>query len=211
MVGVKESIKYYDFFDIKERWILMVGCSCDETTNNFQHLIHWPLFYTLWPFKSTTILNSIQLPYNNWLKLESKRKVLYEWTLSSRVVRTKYGGLRGSIVTLPNKNLQPVEVFLGIPYASPPTGKLRFMPPVTPAIWSGTRSAHTLGSVCPQKLINISNETESLKTMTTGRLNILKRLLPALHNQSEDCLYLNIYAPANDSHLLDGYLIQSDD
>jgi len=36
-----------------------------------------------------------------------------ERRLSSRVVRTKYGGLRGSIVTLPNKNLQPVEVFLG--------------------------------------------------------------------------------------------------
>ena len=37
-----------------------------------------------------------------------------ERRLSSRVVRTKYGGLRGSIVTLPNKNLQPVEVFLGM-------------------------------------------------------------------------------------------------
>jgi hypothetical protein len=36
-----------------------------------------------------------------------------ERRLSSRVVRTKYGGLRGFIVTLPNKNLQPVEVFLG--------------------------------------------------------------------------------------------------
>ncbi|CAG2172152.1 unnamed protein product, partial [Oppiella nova] len=148
----------------------MVGCSCDETTNNptnpttTNFFSHCPPLCV--PFKSTTIL-------------------------------TKYGGLRGSIVTLPNKNLQPVEVFLGIPYASPPTGKLRFMPPVTPAIWSGTRSAHTLGSVCPQKLINISNETESLKTMTGGRLSILKRLLPTLHNQSEDCLYLNIFAPAN--------------
>ena len=39
-----------------------------------------------------------------------------ERRLSSRVVRTKYGGLRGSVVTLPNKNLQPVEVFLGMYY-----------------------------------------------------------------------------------------------
>jgi neuroligin len=75
-------------------------------------------------------------------------------------------------------------------------GKLRFMPPVTPAIWSGTRSAQSSGPVCPQKLIDVNNETEALKTMTTGRLNILKRLLPTLQNQSEDCLYLNIYAPA---------------
>lgn len=76
------------------------------------------------------------------------------------------------------------------------------MPPVTPPTWSpGTRSAHSFGSVCPQKIINISNETEALKTMTQGRLNILKRLLPTLQNQSEDCLYLNIYAPASGKSL----------
>ena len=37
--------------------------------------------------------------------------------------------------------------------------------------------------------------------MTQGRLNILKRLLPTLQNQSEDCLYLNIYAPASGKSL----------
>lgn len=37
----------------------------------------------------------------------------FERKLSTRVVRTKYGGLRGSLVTLPNKSLQPVEVFMG--------------------------------------------------------------------------------------------------
>jgi hypothetical protein len=31
--------------------------------------------------------------------------------------------------------------------------------------------------------------------MPKGRLEYLKRLLPYLKNQSEDCLYLNIYAP----------------
>lgn len=85
---------------------------------------------------------------------------------------------------------------LGIPYASPPVGKLRFMPPVTPSHWSGVRSAHVPGPVCPQKLPDISNETLALRTMTNGRLNVLKRLLPQLQNQSEDCLYLNIFAPA---------------
>ncbi|RWS14971.1 hypothetical protein B4U79_08699 [Dinothrombium tinctorium] len=88
--------------------------------------------------------------------------------------------------------------FAGVPYASPPVGKLRFMPPVTSAHWSGVRSAHTVGPVCPQNLPEIKNETEALKKMTTGRLNVLKRLLPLLQNQSEDCLYLNIYAPAID-------------
>lgn len=33
--------------------------------------------------------------------------------------------------------------------------------------------------------------------MPKGRLEYLKRLLPFLQNQSEDCLYLNIFAPVH--------------
>lgn len=116
---------------------------------------------------------------------------------SSRVVTTKYGAVRGHVVTLPNRHLQPVEVFLGVPYASAPIGSLRFMHPVTPPHWRGVRTADDFGPVCPQKLPNIKNETEALKRMPAGRLEYLKKLLPFLHNQSEDCLYLNIYTPAN--------------
>lgn len=116
--------------------------------------------------------------------------------LSSRVVTIKHGSLRGYITTLPNKNWRPVEIFLGVPYANPPTGSLRFMPPVTPAHWRGIKSAEQFGPVCPQKLPDISNETEALQRMPAGRLEYLKRLIPMLQNQSEDCLYLNIYAPA---------------
>lgn len=36
-----------------------------------------------------------------------------EKTLSSRIVITKYGSIRGIIVTLSNPNLQPVEIFMG--------------------------------------------------------------------------------------------------
>lgn len=116
---------------------------------------------------------------------------------STRVVSTKYGSLRGVIVTLSNKHLQPVEKFLGVPYAGVPTGSLRFMPPVTPPHWKGVRSADHLSPVCPQKLPDISNETEALKRMPAGRLDYLKRIIPFLTNQSEDCLYLNIYTPAS--------------
>ncbi|XP_023233121.1 neuroligin-4, Y-linked-like [Centruroides sculpturatus] len=115
--------------------------------------------------------------------------------LSSRVVTTKYGALRGSIATLPNRQLKPVEIFLGVPYATPPMGSLRFMPPVTPAHWKGVRNADQFGPVCPQRLPDITNETEALRRMPSGRLLYLRRLLPYLVNQSEDCLYLNIYAP----------------
>ncbi|RWS30149.1 uncharacterized protein B4U80_03045 [Leptotrombidium deliense] len=82
-----------------------------------------------------------------------------------------------------------------IPYASPPTGKLRFMPPVTAAHWSNIKNAHSAAPVCPQTLPDIKNETFALQRMTYGRLSVLKRMLPMLQNQSEDCLYLNIYTP----------------
>uniref|UniRef100_A0A1B0D3D1 Carboxylesterase type B domain-containing protein n=3 Tax=Phlebotomus papatasi TaxID=29031 RepID=A0A1B0D3D1_PHLPP len=59
----------------------------------------------------------------------------------SRVVHTKYGSVSGVLVNLEGRHLDPVEVFKGIPYASPPVGTLRFMPPVTSALWSGIRKA----------------------------------------------------------------------
>ncbi|XP_053972996.1 neuroligin-4, Y-linked [Hylaeus anthracinus] len=108
--------------------------------------------------------------------------------LSSRIVRTKYGELSGIIVTL-DRHLEGVEVFRGVPYASPPTGSLRFMPPVSGALWHGVKVADKFGPVCPQKLPELSDK------MPRGRVEYLRRLLPYLRNQSEDCLYLNIYAP----------------
>ncbi|KAH0946294.1 hypothetical protein HN011_002194 [Eciton burchellii] len=111
--------------------------------------------------------------------------------LSSRIVRTKYGELSGVIVTL-DRYLEGVEVFRGVPYASPPIGSLRFMPPVSGALWHGVKVADKFGPVCPQKLPELSDR------MPKGRAEYLKRLLPYLRNQSEDCLYLNIYAPVQD-------------
>lgn len=54
---------------------------------------------------------------------------------------------------------------------------------------------YRFGPVCPQRLPNIANETAALEKMPKGRLEYLRRLLPYLQNQSEDCLYLNIYVP----------------
>ncbi|KFM76113.1 Neuroligin-4, X-linked, partial [Stegodyphus mimosarum] len=97
---------------------------------------------------------------------------------SFRVVTTKYGSLRGLVTTLPNRQWRPVEIYLGVPYASPPIGSLRFMPPVTPAHWRGVRMADRFSAVCPQKFPDIKNETEALKRMPAGRLEYLRRLLP---------------------------------
>ncbi|RWS15757.1 neuroligin-4: Y-linked-like protein [Dinothrombium tinctorium] len=120
-----------------------------------------------------------------------------ERRMSSRIVTTKYGTLRGYVVTLPNRSLQPVEVFMGIPYANPPMGKYRFMPPVSAAHWTGTKMATQPGPVCPQKFPDyVNNRTLALTKVTEGRYNILKRIASKIQNQSEDCLYLNIFTPA---------------
>lgn len=116
-------------------------------------------------------------------------------TLSARVVRTKQGAVKGVLVIPSNRDLQPVEAFLGLPYAAPPVGALRFMPPVSPLPWNGVRLMDKFAPACPQTLPDVNNEREALRHVSRGRLQYLRRLLPYLRNQSEDCLYLNIYAP----------------
>lgn len=116
-------------------------------------------------------------------------------TLSPRIVRTKQGSVKGVLVIPSNRDLQPVEAFLGLPFAAPPVGALRFMPPVSPLPWHGVRLMDKYAPACPQTLPDVSNEREALRHVTRGRLQYLRRLLPYLRNQSEDCLYLNIYAP----------------
>ena len=112
----------------------------------------------------------------------------------SRIITTKYGALQGSILSLPG-SLDPVEVYLGVPYATPPLRELRYVPPVTPPPWKNVRQASRLGAVCPQNYPDISNVTEALKTMSKQRLATISNLIKYLRNQSEDCLYLNIYSP----------------
>ena len=43
--------------------------------------------------------------------------------------------MQGMVLVPDGPGLGPVEAFLGLPYASPPVGRLRFMPPVEPQGW----------------------------------------------------------------------------
>ncbi|KAK3910656.1 Neuroligin-1 [Frankliniella fusca] len=110
--------------------------------------------------------------------------------ISTRLARTKYGLLRGVIL-----QQQAVEAFLGVPYATAPLGSLRYMPPVTPSMWKTPRLCDAFSPVCPQRAPSIGNRTEALLEYPRGRLVYLEKLLPLLANQSEDCLYMNIYVP----------------
>jgi len=67
-----------------------------------------------------------------------------------------------------------VDEFLGIPYAAPPVGALRWQPSQPAASWSGVRDATQFAPHCPQ--------------------------LPSpfgLASTSEDCLYLNVFTPSH--------------
>ncbi|KAJ0181477.1 hypothetical protein K1T71_003562 [Dendrolimus kikuchii] len=119
-----------------------------------------------------------------------------KFKISSRIVQTKYGKLQGIILAMDeHKYLSPLEVFLGVPYATPPVGSNRFSPTRTPSPWDGVRVSDRPGPACPQKLPDLDDERTILEKMPKGRLEYLKRLMPYLKNQSEDCLYLNIFAP----------------
>lgn len=72
--------------------------------------------------------------------------------------------------------------------------RCRYMPPVTPSTWKATKLADNFSPVCPQALPKLHG-SDGLFEHTRGRLAHLRRLLPLLSNQSEDCLYLNLYVP----------------
>src|ERR1051325_6745299 len=68
---------------------------------------------------------------------------LKSYGASSPQVKTDNGTVEG-------KADGPVRSFLGIPYAAPPVGELRWKPPAPAAKWSGVRAATGFGSRCMQ-------------------------------------------------------------
>ena len=90
----------------------------------------------------------------------------------SMTVKTAQGKVRGKAI-----NDGKVRAFLGLPYAAPPVGDLRWKAPEPPAKWKGVRDASRYGARCYQ-----GHVYDDMVFEDSG--------------PSEDCLFLNVFAPA---------------
>ncbi|XP_013369048.1 PREDICTED: neuroligin-1 isoform X2 [Chinchilla lanigera] len=111
------------------------------------------------------------------------------------LVTTNFGKIRGVKKELNNEILGPVIQFLGVPYAAPPTGEHRFQPPEPPSPWADIRNATQFAPVCPQNIIDGRLPEVMLPVWFTNNLDVVSSYV---QDQSEDCLYLNIYVPTED-------------
>ncbi|XP_069319445.1 neuroligin-4, X-linked isoform X2 [Eulemur rufifrons] len=151
-------------------------------------LLWLPLFFT----PVCIMLNSNVLL---WITALAIKFTLIDSQAQYPVVNTNYGKIRGLRTPLPNEILGPVEQYLGVPYASPPTGERRFQPPEPPSSWTGVRNATQFAAVCPQHLDERSLLHDMLPIWFTANLDTL---MTYVQDQNEDCLYLNIYVPTED-------------
>nr|XP_033805722.1 neuroligin-4, X-linked isoform X2 [Geotrypetes seraphini] len=130
-----------------------------------------------------------------WITTLAVRFTLIDGQAQHPIVPTNYGKIRGTRTPLPNEILGPVEQFLGVPYASPPTGERRFQPPEPPSSWTGVKNATQFAAVCPQYLDERSLLNDMLPVWFTANLDTV---VSYVQDQNEDCLYLNIYVPTED-------------
>uniref|UniRef100_A0A8C9QTG2 Carboxylesterase type B domain-containing protein n=1 Tax=Spermophilus dauricus TaxID=99837 RepID=A0A8C9QTG2_SPEDA len=103
----------------------------------------------------------------------------------SPIRTTHTGQVRGRLVHVKETDVG-VHTFLGIPFAKPPVGPLRFAAPEPPEPWSGVRDGTSHPAMCLQNA-----DALNLEALNLGSTN-----LPPIP-MSEDCLYLSIYAPTH--------------
>ncbi|XP_060095198.1 acetylcholinesterase-like isoform X1 [Heteronotia binoei] len=90
---------------------------------------------------------------------------------------TSSGPIQGKHVPAGSRN---VIAYLGIPYAEPPVGKLRFKKPLPHKPWRHILEATNFGNACPQPVIWDAPDVAIYSANTP---------------QSEDCLFLNVWVP----------------
>ncbi len=97
------------------------------------------------------------------------------------IVETRYGKVQGY-------QQGAISVWKGIPFAQPPTGKLRFRAPQPPEPWTDLRQTTTFSPMAPQ--------VPAMGASMVGALGAERAA--DQRPMSEDCLYLNIWSPGAD-------------
>ncbi|NP_001357759.1 carboxylesterase 1H precursor [Mus musculus] len=105
---------------------------------------------------------------------------------SPPVVNTTHGKVLGKYISLEGFT-QPVAVFLGVPFAKPPLGSLRFAPPQPPEPWSFVKNATSYPPMCSQDAV-LGQMVNDLIINNKEKIRL---------RFSEDCLYLNVYTPVD--------------
>ncbi|KAK7891739.1 hypothetical protein WMY93_023702 [Mugilogobius chulae] len=101
------------------------------------------------------------------------------------VIKTDLGSVRGGYVEVKDREIG-AHTFLGIPFAKPPVGPaLRLAPPQPVEKWEGLKDATRQPHLCIQSKAVLEDLYAKVR---------IKIEIPEV---SEDCLYLNIYTPAN--------------
>ena len=95
-------------------------------------------------------------------------------------VKVKQGWLQGYAK-------ENVKIFKGIPYAAPPVGERRFKKPEDPECWRGVRKATQYSAASVQHVMEMAD-------MPANVHGVPQFLAPSQYE--EDCLYLNVWTPA---------------
>ncbi|MGB7372249.1 carboxylesterase/lipase family protein [Erythrobacter sp.] len=103
------------------------------------------------------------------------------------VVQTEAGSVQGL-------EQGGIDAFLGVRYAAPPLGDLRFQPPEKLEAWEGTADATGYGAPCMQ-LYSASGPNAS---EMTRRIQTIFPTSTEAKMDNEDCLFLNVWTPAAD-------------
>ncbi|KAF9453335.1 alpha/beta-hydrolase [Macrolepiota fuliginosa MF-IS2] len=97
-------------------------------------------------------------------------------------------------VTVTGKSVSSVQQFLGIPFAQPPVGDLRFRLPQPVPAYNQSFSATAFGPACPQQKFELPVLQGLPQEIADDLVN---GVFSALFPSSEDCLTVNVVKPAS--------------
>ncbi|KAH8595462.1 carboxylesterase family protein [Bisporella sp. PMI_857] len=125
--------------------------------------------------------------FTRWSKVVTLSTILMPIACATELeIKTTSGLVRGFY----NNTAETVRTFLGMPFAEPPVGKLRWAPPVDKRRSDSILNATSFGMICPQS----TSDSESIYAVLPYR--------PWGDVISEDCLTINIWAPSSKNHAL---------